>query len=270
MVDFIDKRKNYRFPAFDDDGGVKLPKTSGRVLFGDEFKTVFSDSISNPEPIKTSVPVEPTYEERYFTHEPERVAQVVTKEADFSYQGPPIKESVVEVKKPVFYSDHRASLEKKLQEEKKVDERSTSNAQPGKYKGRSYFVPKHIPSSIIPVEVSPSYSRQELLDRMKKPKSSYIVMEEETDRAFQYDEIEKKEISSFEVKDEKNDIPFTRREFKKLKKEQVGVKEDNNTPAFTKKQQTEKNANKNSRLEKSLSGIMNDETTQSKSNKYFD
>ncbi|MFU7518861.1 hypothetical protein [Vagococcus salmoninarum] len=72
------------------------------------------------------------------------------------------------------------------------------------------------------------------------------------------------------MKEEKNDIPFTRREFKKLKKEQVGVKEDNNTPAFTKKQQTEKNANKNSRLEKSLSGIMNDETTQSKSNKYFD
>lgn len=273
-MEFADKRKNFRFPAFDDKEGVKLPKSNHRDLFSDEFKTPFSDNRSIAEE------TEATYEERFHQEAvsepvmPEPYVPTKTeplkreKRPDFSYQGPPMEDSVIEVKKPVFYSDHRASLEKKLTREKKLDQRANSNAQPGKYKGRSYFVPKHIPASIVPEDVEPTFSKKEIIDRMKKPKASYLILEDNEDRAFQYDEIEKRQISEFEVREEESNIPFTRREFKQLKK---GSKNDEKVPAITRKknEQPDQMA-KNNRLEKSLSGIMAEETSQSRASKYFD
>lgn len=272
-MEFADKRKNFRFPAFDDKEGVKLPKSSGRDLFSDEFKTPFSEKHSAEEAETTyeesnqqAEAAEPVMPEPYVPAKAEPLKR--EKRPDFSYQGPPMEETVVEVKKPVFYSDHRASLERKLTSEKKIDQRATSNAQPGKYKGRSYFVPKHIPASIVPEGVEPAYSKQEIIDRMKKPKASYLILEDDEDQAFRYDEIEKREISEFEVREEETKIPFTRREFKQLKK---GSKNDDSIPAITRKknEQPEQTA-KNTRLEKSLSGIMEEETSQSRSSKYFD
>lgn len=272
MLEFADKRKNFRFPAFDDQEGVKLPKSNTRNLFGDEFDTLFS------EPDSIAEVVEATYEERY--HQEIEVEPYVPAKPqrlnrenypDFSYQGPPIEDHVVEVKKPVFYSDHRASLETKLTREKKVDPRSVTNAQPGKYKGRSYFVPKHIPASVAPVDVEPNYSKQEIIERMKKPKSSYLILDDDNDRTYQYDEIEKRDISEFETREEEVKIPFTRREFKQLKK---GTRKSENEaliPAITrKKHEKTEGVNKNSRLEKSLSGIMEEETSQMRKSKYFD
>lgn len=268
-MEFADKRKNFRFPAFDDKEGVKLPRSNSRNLFSEEFKTPFStnesiaDMMEVPEESgQEEVPVTP---EPYVPAKPEPLKR--ESRPDFSYQGPPMEDHVVEVKKPVFYSDHRASLEKKLKSEKKVDSRSTSNVQPGKYKGRSYFVPKHIPASIVPVDVEPTFSKQEIIERMKKPATSYLIMDEEEDRTFQYDEIEKRDISEFEVQEEEAKIPFTRREFKQLKK--GGRKEDpESLPAITRKKNDQ--SDKNNRLEKSLSGIMEEEISQKKSSKYFD
>ncbi|WP_314065478.1 hypothetical protein [uncultured Vagococcus sp.] len=271
-MEFADKRKNFRFPAFDDKEGVKLPKSSGRDLFSDEFKTPFSENqtvADEPEASEARFQqeaAEPVMPEPYVPAKAEPLKR--EKRPDFSYQGPPMEESVVEVKKPVFYSDHRASLEKKLTREKKLDQRASSNAQPGKYKGRSYFVPKHIPASIVPEGVEPAYSKKEIIDRMKKPKASYLILEDNEDRSFQYDEIEKREISEFEVREEETTIPFTRREFKQMKK---GSKNDETIPAITRKKKEQPDqTGKNTRLEKSLSGIMEEETSQSIANKYFD
>lgn len=286
MVEYSDKRKNFRFPAFDDNTGVKLSTERERVLFAEELAHYPNQQTYNNEI---------TYEERFFggdepvpTPEPdlssftEPMPKVQVplpkskyvpkkptplKRPDYSYQGPAIAERPVEEKKSAFHSEHRSSLENKRTGGQGSQASTPTKSATSNYANRNYFVPKHIPPSLAPdTSDDDNFDRNELAERMRKPKNSYMILAEKEDRPFQNEEIQKKEIIQFDTSEKKNETPFIRRDLNKVKRGEEDV------PAITRKraESQESSEQRNGRLEKSLSGIMAEETAQPHSNKYFD
>ncbi|MGC3746438.1 hypothetical protein ACPTHV_16870, partial [Enterococcus faecalis] len=42
----------------------------------------------------------------------------------------------------------------------------------------SYFVPKYIPASVIPEDLEPSFTEEELLKALKKDRRSYVILDD--------------------------------------------------------------------------------------------
>ena len=265
----VDTRKNFRFPAFDENVGVKLPEGSERVLFADDFPyaeapqttaTQDEDQIeatvtaAAAEGLRQSVPEMPKAPERSL-YEPKKPAPL--KRPDYSLNVPTnTKKEDNLLPRKLFNSEHRPSFESKFGQDAIVPvETKTSPAQTNKYNGRNYFVPKHIPPSIIAKEADATLSSNEMVARMRKEKSSYLVLAAEEERPFQQTEISKKEIITFDTSEEAQAPFFQGRELRSEKEE----------PALLQKQGA-----KNSRLEKTLGGIIAEEDSHSHGNKYFD
>lgn len=297
MSEQLDSRKHFRFPVYDDSQGVKIKTGKERVLFADEFDDYQGFSQTNSTEVATEELVLEKKE-----HAPtfpdvaaEREAQMYEPKPpqplnrpDYSYNSPAQREKLtqdiqgqdkyrpatqldlasqpLEVRRSIFKTDHQSSWEKKLETEERND-KAQANTANKKYNGRNYFVPKHIPASTVINHEEEDYSRDELTTRLKKSKSSYLIMAEEEDLPFQNEEITKKEITDFETKQEDVKTPFIRRDLNQLKRDEEGV-----VPAITRKRakKKENTEQRQGRLEKSLSGIIEEESAVDRSNRYFD
>ncbi|MDF0478810.1 hypothetical protein OL233_00795 [Vagococcus sp. PNs007] len=305
MDRFEEKREKFRFPLFDDAEPVKLPEEKPRHLFQNQesFDVNTDESIS-----KSSTVTETEVSDKEDTNRDDDLVTLqneTSEKFDFSYQGPPMEKPIIEMKKPIFYNDHHVSFEEKKKVdnshhkpnfkaeiiEEKLERKSSklpSYVEDEQYRpvARHHFVPRKIPSQIVkhtPKDSVEKIESKEILERLKKPTSSYMSFDLEATTIYKESDdvtIEHSTTSDFlsdipgifdEVPivsdpvsdDEKaEEIPLTRQEFKKLSK-----KGDVDLPAITKKQQKE---TKTSRLDRGLGSIIEEQLASNKKSQYFD
>lgn len=268
----LDQRKNFRFPAFDDETGVKLPKKNPRRLF--------EEPVSEGEP-QLKDPLE-TLSNRH--NQPSRRHT----EAPKRYNEPQKKQSILNKKERTPF--HQTTLPKK---NSLVDEHKTRSASTpaqkaaviSNYQGRSHFVPKHIPASVIQEKPQPRFTKEEILNALKKEKDGYLLLEDPLATAFE--NRQRVEKQPLEVKRERP-IPVTRQQFKKIKTDGTYSEDElerllpktrrelqqakaRNTTAYGKKKEAaeRQQRNRNSRLEKSLAGIMAENDQPIQGSQYF-
>ncbi|MFC0232778.1 hypothetical protein ACFFIF_02100 [Vagococcus entomophilus] len=279
MDNFSESRKNFRFPAFDDNVGVKLPKKHHRVLFQDEVSKVEQEAVTAT---KTSVMSATAINE---------TAKIRNKNHLINYgskiEGSPQtkrKSAITAQKKlhatPAVSGQNQAEYQPLVA--KKAQTKEKREALGSNYSDRGYFVPKHIPASMISEQkANRPVSKQALLESMKTAKHSYLLFDTTESSAYG----EKNKPNTL------NEIPVTRKQFKKIKKDPMLSPKENfadtlpqtrteikqallnakNGTAYGKKQkkQVKETPQKRHRLEKSLAGIM-EENASSQANKYFD
>ncbi|MDT2650444.1 hypothetical protein P7D44_08845 [Enterococcus hirae] len=179
------RRKHFRFPAYDDEIGVKLAKNQRRVLFDGQ------------DDLLTENNNQPMFEQMQEFHFAQGDAREQRKRRNLSNSKKSTipKENLVRHKEQLpDYHTHQASNRpltnqrtrkaadsmnsQKSQEQHTSTKAYTSNQQKNG-RGRSYFVPKYVPASIIPDPKVSSISDAELVDSMKKMKDSYLLFDNE-------------------------------------------------------------------------------------------
>lgn len=160
-------RKKGRFPAFDDEAGVKLAygNQNGRVLFDGkddlltDYKLEAQDIFERPLPkVKRT--------RRVNLQEEPRSRELDLHKANL----------------PNYHAEHTERKTVKLFEEPKPKEQTkTTNFSPYSGRGRSAtpFAPKFVPSSLIPDDPADAVSPKELMQRMEKPRQSYLLFASE-------------------------------------------------------------------------------------------
>lgn len=264
------KRKHFRFPAYDDESGVKLTTEPARVLF--EHDDV--------------IPKQAT------------AKQGASKKNDY------IPASKRNVNYQEELSDHRQHLPeyKSISEKRRsgitdtpkkkqlfcaknvkvhtTPARTTTTSRSYQAPSRSYFRPKYIPASIIPDEQEPTFTDEELMTSMQKQQSAYLLFDD-SEAAFQVKQEGDPTVKKFNHPGT-GEIPVTRRQYQQIKPEVGRFEDSDNLPRSRKafKQAKEnargetaygkKQADKGRQiLDRSLSGIMEDEQVPPDDNKYF-
>lgn len=241
------KRKHFRFPAYDDEIGVKLESENRRVLFGSEedFITSAKSGEVNERSVRRSQKM--TNEKQ--GHSIQQKEELAKHKANLpDYNKPRKTEKTATGKQNLFGEQHKhvANLAKSRTSAHSAEPmRSTKK----NYSGRSYFVPKYIPASIIPDEPDSAIREDELIDSMKKTEQSFLMFDTEP-AAFQERTDEDPSVKKFNKP--KSEVKITRKEFKKM---------DKPTDEATKKHR--------SILDRSLSGLIEEESTDLEKNGYF-
>lgn len=302
MMNSSDKRKNFRFPAFDDEIGVKLQTGKKRSLFQDEV----APSIVEMDPYQETV--EPIYEDTYRSNS--RKKTVVTEQMNGKENKRAVNKPVLnrqwsqpKPKADLFSSHHKREELRQGQMTRTVPTHQDNGDRkkqelerklPEKYQTRAYFKPKHIPASVISDEGSePRFNNRDVVKALQESKNDYLLMDHNHESVFQTKQSEMDPtVRRFNPRDERP-IPVTRRQLKQINKDASTLTEEEldkmlpktrreiqeaklsakNATAYAKKQEQEKEVpvkKKNTRLEKSLSGIMEEESPQDKTNRYFD
>ncbi|WP_165005912.1 MULTISPECIES: hypothetical protein [unclassified Enterococcus] len=181
------RRKHFRFPAYDDETGVKLNKSQQRVLF-DGQDDLMTDTTDRPlyEPMQ----------EFHFSETSSQQTRRKRRTLNDSAKAVPHKENLEKHKEQLpDYSGHyqpktTSTGRKKLFGENTTRPRS-ENVRPARsnnihqektahtVRERSYFVPKYVPASIIPDPKESQVPENELIDSMKKEKDSYLLFDTE-------------------------------------------------------------------------------------------
>lgn len=158
-------RKKCRFPAFDDEAGVKIIQTNQRVLFDGQDDLITSYRLEAKDIFERQLPKNKRTRRVNLDDEPRR-------ELDHHRANLPM------------YHEHKEAKKVNLFEEKKPKEpaKSTFNTRSSR-NGRSAtpFAPKYVPSSLIPDEPADAVSPRELMQRMEKPRQSYILFAPESE-----------------------------------------------------------------------------------------
>lgn len=263
MSKFTDvNRKHYRFPAYKDDEGVKLHREKRNLfakdrswLLTDEEQgrrnsfgqttaatrpaTLFKEPAAEREDRTLRRSRKATTEKQGHTLEQEAELKKHRENLpDYSKKIQPTTDKVGRTS--LFGKEYKRSTYKVKNRHQTPVETPSLKRQ---YSGRSYFVPKYIPASIIPDEVKPEVSESELLQSMKKTQDSYLLFDSEPS-AYQ----EKKEgdpaVKKFHTPQE--DITVSRGEFRQMEPEK-----------------------KNKVLDKSLQGLIEEGQTEMDKNGYF-
>lgn len=223
------KRKNYRFPAYDDQEGVKIQREGKRNLFANDrswltpnktadYKAATSrQSVDKTQPVGAKV--QPVTKE-----EDERTLRRSRKET-LDKQGLTIRQQT-ELKK---HRDNLPDYSKKIAPEtdavgrtslfgkeprtsslRNTSAQNTESTIKREYSGRSYFVPKYIPASVLPdEETGEKIGKEELLASLKKPQDSYLMFDQEP-AAFQEKRNEEPSVKKFPT-EEINEEPAKRK-----------------------------------------------------------
>lgn len=162
-------RKNFRFPAYDDDTGVKLNSTQNRVLFEDEADFLTKNDDYQKRNKRTATVPKPnirTEEKSYRRSSMKRTTQPKTglekHKANLpGYRGNPMK------------TEENRKFEKPSSPVRRTEEKSVAKP------SRSYFIPKYIPASIIPDPKKSTVSEEALLRSMEKSADSYLLFDAE-------------------------------------------------------------------------------------------
>ena len=159
-------RKMSRFPAFDDEAGVKLVQTNQRVLFDGQDDLITSYRLEAKDIFERPMPKTKRTRRVNLDEEPRR-------ELDHH-----------KANLPMYQGERKESKKVKLFEEHKPKEsakpKSTFNTRNGR--SATPFSPKFVPSSLIPDEPADAISPRELMQRMEKSRQSYILFAPENEQ----------------------------------------------------------------------------------------
>lgn len=237
------KRKHYRFPAFSDEEGVKMPQKQ-RSLFSKEPDNFSKDTVIDYQNLfaKTSDLPEmstensrtlrrsrkETLEKQGLTiNQQEELNKHRQHLPDYSKKIPVETDSIGRTS--LFGKEPRTSSLKTG-----LPKNDSGDSIKKQYSGRSYFVPKYIPASVIPDKKAGEISQEELMASMTKPQDSFLLFDTETTA---YDE----------------------------KKDHQVVDKDSGSFVNEKGEGTKHK----SILERGLSGLIADEAEVAKKNSYF-
>lgn len=175
-------RKHFRFPAYDDETGVKLEKNQRRVLF------------DGRDDLLTETNGQPLFEQMQEFHFAQNPAKEQRKRRNLNQANKTVqKEDLVNRKgKLPDYRDYtnnqtmatqqsRAKTGTSSQQtsQKHTVDRTSVTTRKKTVRERSYFVPKYVPASIIPDQKKRKISDDELVHAMKKSKDSYLLFDNE-------------------------------------------------------------------------------------------
>lgn len=252
-------RKHYRFPAYDDNENVKIQKEK-RNLFAKDRSWLLTDE---PEDKGTAFYTPPKKSVLKNTQMQEERALRRSRKATAAKQGHTLaqqeelkkhRENLPDYSKKIkpetdlagrtslFGKDYKRSTYKVKNKPQITPEESTMKRYSS---GRSYFVPKYIPASLIPDEKKAAVEETELIDSLHKNKEQYLLFDHEP-AAFQ---------------EKKGDDPTV----EKFHHEKNSEKEDTTAKAAVNKEK------KGKVLERDLKGLIEDGQSESRrSPSYFE
>ncbi|MDT2597086.1 hypothetical protein P7D52_09440 [Enterococcus dongliensis] len=156
-------RKKSRFPAFDDEAGVKLLQSNQRVLFDGQDDLITNYQLEAKDIFERPLPKTKRTRHVQLNEEPHK--ELARHKANL----------------PMYDGDRKESKKVKLFEERKPKDmtkpKTTFNARTTR--SATPFAPKYVPSSLIPDEPADAISPRELMQRMEKPRQSYILFASE-------------------------------------------------------------------------------------------
>lgn len=173
------RRKHFRFPAYDDVTGVKLPKKEKRVLF------------DGHDALLTEITKEPMFEqiqEFHFADAGEK-EQRKRRKVGHSKKATVVKEDWEKYKEHLpDYTGHKAvgntlpktqnpSVSPTRRSNKGYTQKTTEKHRTRRE--RSYFVPKYVPASIISEPKEQTIPDRELIQSMEKTEDSYLLFDNE-------------------------------------------------------------------------------------------
>ncbi|BCA86023.1 hypothetical protein EsVE80_15460 [Enterococcus saigonensis] len=186
-------RKHYRFPAYDDKENVKIQKEK-RNLFAKDRSWLLTDE---PEDKGTSFYTPPKKNVLKNNHMQEERALRRSRKATAAKQGHTLaqqeelkkhRENLPDYSKKVkpetdlagrtslFGKDYKRSTYKVKNKPKITPEENTMKRYSA---GRTYFVPKYIPASLIPEKKKNVVDETELMDSLHKNKEQYLLFDHE-------------------------------------------------------------------------------------------
>lgn len=294
------KRKHFRFPAYDDELGVKLVSENKRTLFQDDELAATNVSSNSVKDTTTIDPLTFQYEMTSsqkqavtptMTHSQEQLDELARHKTNLpNYMMSHNKPGLPKKKTNLFGSLPKKSVYDEPGFRRSSSATSKMSARDYTYDNRSYFVPKYIPASVIPDSAKPAVSEQALTEAMKKDQNSYLLFDEEP-AAFQIKGNEDPTVKKFTIPKENAEIPVTRRQYQQIKPdmERFGKEDLNHSlPRSRKELKTAKEKAKSQTaygqkvavteaeqekkkgiLDKPLSGIIEDSSNELENSKYF-
>lgn len=247
MANYLDvKRKHFRFPAYDDTDGVKL-QSEHRPAFSkadDWILTEIKDPVSHSHKEENqSLQRKVQSSQRDRGHNVRQKEELAIHRANLPQYGKrPVKEQMPTGKTNFFGKEANHSSYQVTSKKEKAEVPVSSKKE---YSGRSYFVPKYIPASIIPDEQKPEITPNDLMDAMAKKQESYLLFDTEP-AAYQVKEESDPTVKKF---NRHPSVGMTRSEFRANNKKN-GEK-------------------KRSVLDRSLKGMIEDDQQEESSNGYF-
>ncbi|MGF2942872.1 hypothetical protein [Enterococcus xiangfangensis] len=159
-------RKKSRFPAFDDEFGVKLVQNNQRVLFNGEDDLITNYHLEAKDIFERSLPK--TKRTRHVDLDEKPRRELAQHRANL----------------PMYDSDRKESKNVKLFEEHKPKEATTPKNifHSRSIRSATPFAPKYVPSSLIPDAPADAISPRELMQRMEKPRDSYVLFASEEEK----------------------------------------------------------------------------------------
>lgn len=291
------KRKHFRFPAYDDEIGVKITSENKRRLFQDEpelnknmTQTQQSTPVMDPVTVQPVSSKQPTKTNtQHVAHSQEQMEELARHKSNL----PNYMMSHNKVASPKQKTNLFGSMPKKSSYSNGFKRSNGSNkmatSRDYTYDTRSYFVPKYIPASVIPETSTSVLSEQELAQAMKKDQATYLLFDDEP-AAFQVKGNEDPTVKKFNIPKGSPDIPVTRRQYQQIKPEMERFdKEEDISHTLPRSRKELKTAKQNAKgqtaygqkvaeaeqdkkkgiLDKPLSGIIEDSSMELENSKYF-
>lgn len=293
------KRKHFRFPAYDDEVGVKLTSENKRNLFQEEpmlnkntTQTQQSSPIMDPVTIQPAAPQSKQVKQtknQYVMQDQKQMEELVRHKTNLPNYMMSHNKVTTPKQKPNLFgtmpkkSEYSNGFKRSNGSNKKAATRDYT------YDSRSYFVPKYIPASVIPESSTPALSEQELAHAMKKDQNTYLLFDDEP-AAFQVKGNEDPTVKKFNIPKDSAEIPVTRRQYQQIKPdmERFGKEEDishtlprsrkdlktakqnaKSQTAYGQKVAEAEQDKKKGILDKPLSGIIEDSSMELENSKYF-
>ncbi|MFD2306208.1 hypothetical protein [Enterococcus termitis] len=288
------KRKHFRFPAYDDDLGVKLTSENKRTLFQDEpMLTNTATQTQQQAPVIDPVTVQPMTTKQptqtnnsHVSHSPEQMAELAQHKSNLPNYMMSHNKTTTKQKPNLFGNMPKRNSYGFGSQTTGRDKKNTSRNYT--YEARSYFVPKYIPASVIPESKAPALTEQELTAAMKKDQNSYLLFDDEP-AAFQVKGNEDPTVKKFNIPKETPEIPVTRRQYQQIKPDMERFGKEDISQTLPRSRKELKTAKENAKsqtaygqkvaeaehekkrgiLDKSLSGIIEDSNMELENSKYF-
>ncbi|MGY3750698.1 hypothetical protein [Vagococcus acidifermentans] len=275
MITMTDERRFYRFPAFDDETGVKLTKKNKRKLFENDFNDSYKYSTNYTEEIEFDTVEYQDYDGYEHTsqnrpqtayHAPQ--SEYANKIYDKQEDSPVIRPGSPLNTRYGAHNDGGTGFH--------------SSHQLPREEAPKRFRPKYIPASMIEDDSLTTYSQEQIISELRKNRANFSLATDTDDES---------DNPAYFSKSQHNDVPMTRSEFKKQTKDTSSFSVDKmasfipkslkgfgnkqsdaqqETAYFKKHSEEAADKRKKQRLDKSLSGIIANETTTHSNNFYFE
>ncbi|MBL1229436.1 hypothetical protein IW492_09355 [Enterococcus sp. BWB1-3] len=295
-------RRYSRFPAFDDEVGVKITPETKRYLFKDESSMLQSsdgnttmyaemDAATQNKP-KTNPSQAAGRSDLKPAHTKEQIEELKKHKLNLPDYTINRSRAAERQKKPnLFGNMHKKSKEnfETAAFNKRTTTRKVTSFGEPKKQDQTYFVPTYVPASVIPDQPAEEaiISDQELLAAMRKEPKSYLLMDHE-DTQFKEKKENDPSVQKFNVPKETPEIPLTRRQYQQIRPnmKRFDLKGEENLPrsrselksakeqaknqtAYGQKVSEAEQEQKKGILDKSLSGIIEDSHAEMENTKYF-